>query len=251
MKKLLLFTITFFIALGVNAAFGYSFTEDFDKGFYWKSFPVSIDISENNAAEEDRLEGYLTVAIKEWEDGTGYDIWEQVYGGTRNVIRWTDDITAETGFPSATTLGVTIRYNVGTFFERIEILLNKNIPDLVNNKSNLLYQTILHEMGHTVGLGHSDQGSVMYATLGRYNQLYNDDIEGMRAVVEETLWRQDTNYVSDDAYTTVQSPSCGGGSTSAGSTGLGFGYIISLLFGILSIYLPLNIVVRKLFPLSK
>lgn len=249
MRKLLLFTITFFIALGVNAAFGYSFTEDFEKGFYWKSFPVNFDIQESDSSEEDRLEGYLTVVIKDWEDETGYDIWTQVYSGTQNVIRWTSDITGETGYPSATTLGVTVRYNVGTFFERVEILLNKSLPDLVSNKNNILHQTILHEMGHTVGLGHSDQSGIMYPTLGRYNQLYTDDIEGMKAVIEESFWRQDVGYVSDDAYTTVQSPNCG--NTSAASNGAALGYIVSLIFGILGTYLPISVIARKLFPIQK
>lgn len=249
MRKLLLFTVTFFVALGVNAAFGYSFTEDFEKGFYWKSFPVKFDIVESNAQEEDRLEGYLTVAIREWEDESGYDIWEQVYSGTPNIIRWTDDITGETGFPSESTLGVTIRHNVGTFFERVEIVLNRNIPDLVNNRSNLLYQTILHEMGHTVGLGHTSDGAVMYASLGRFNHLYSDDIQGMRAVIEETLWRQDTGYVSDQAFTTVQTPGCGNVGSDAASSGMAFGHILSLLFGLLVVYLPIGWIKRKLLPL--
>ncbi|MCK5884026.1 MAG: matrixin family metalloprotease [Bacteriovoracaceae bacterium] len=250
MRKLLLFTITFFVALGSNAVFGYSFTEDFDKGFYWKSFPVEFDVVESNNLEEGRLEGFLSVAIQEWEDETGHDIWEQVYGGTKNVIRWTDDITGETGFSAASTLGVTIRHNVGTFFERVEIVLNRRIPELVSNRGNLLYQTILHEMGHTVGLGHTNEGGIMQASLGSFNQLYADDIEGMKAVMDESLWRQDTGYISDQAFTTVKSSGCGGVGSDAASNGAGMGYLISLAFGLLAVYLPIRVLRWKLLPLK-
>lgn len=247
MKKLDLLIITFLL-LFASSSFSYEFTEDFTRGFYWASLPVKIKVQESDYSEKQRLESFLELSFEAWEDATSREIWEVEYSDdTQNVIRWTDDLYGETGYPESSTLAVTIRYNYGTYISRVEIVLNKNFPGLTENTGNRLYQTILHEVGHTVGLGHTSEGAIMNPIIGSYNMLYSDDIEGMIAVIDKTIERQTTGYVSPEAATTT------GGCTPAGFSDGGSikssnSFLASLLAGLLIIVLPFWAISRKLLP---
>jgi hypothetical protein len=121
---------------------------------------------------------------------------EQSRNYSGNYIRWSDNFGTETGFDPSRTLAITIRYYQGTFFERTEIILNGNLSYLRQNFGNTLKATLLHEIGHTIGLDHSSQQAIMAATMSNITTLQQDDIDGMIALVDSTLKRQESGYVS-------------------------------------------------------
>ena len=83
------------------------------------------------------------------------------------------------------TLAVTVRYSIGEQFSRTEIILNANHPQM--SDLEFVYGVILHELGHTLGVGHSSySNSIMTSSLG-YRENYDlsqDDSEGIDEVVE-------------------------------------------------------------------
>lgn len=182
-------------------SYGYAFTQDFNKGFYWRVFPLEVKKFASNATDGALLESLATEAFAEWEAVVGKNLWvvtpvEQSTKYTGNYIRWSENFGSETGYDPTRTLAITVRYNQGTFFEHTEIILNGGLSYLRQNWGNTLKITLLHEIGHTLGLDHSDQEAIMAASLGSVNVLQPDDINGMNALVDETIKRQTSGYTS-------------------------------------------------------
>lgn len=210
--KKVVFAIIFILT--ITPVFCYDFTDDFENGIYWGSFPISVAKYVSTASEGSQLNSLVTQAEAQWEDAVGQEIWDIASGYnistsySGNNIRWSDDFAADTGYSASSTLAVTIRYRTGTYFTYFEIILNGENENLRNNTNNMLYQTILHELGHTIGLDHSEYTSaVMYASLQGINSLSYDDEDGFVAVVDETLDRQETGYVSELATSTTTTSS--------------------------------------------
>jgi hypothetical protein len=105
------------------------------------------------------------------------------------------------------------------------------------NMNGLLYRTILHELGHTIGLDHTNEQGVMSAYLSNYSTLQYDDIEGFNYLVDETLRRQSIGYTSP--FSAQQSSNslignCGSAFAAGELRGSG-GFIWSFLFGLTSL----------------
>ena len=191
------------VFISCHPTYSYQFTEDFNLGIYWSQLPIRFAKVAANTVEGRQLDSLVSKAEEEWEDVIGVEIWdaaEEHYIGsapTANVIRWSNNFAAETGFSPDSTLAVTIRYRVGTFFDHFEIILNGENQVLRQNFANMLHQVLLHELGHVLGIGHSERSpAVMEANLRGYNELKDDDSSAASAVYTETIRRQDTGFIS-------------------------------------------------------
>ncbi|MFA6238802.1 MAG: matrixin family metalloprotease [Bacteriovorax sp.] len=227
----------------------YTFTSDFSKGFYWQNFPIQMSKFVTDPNDGPLLEQLTNQAVQDWENVTGKNLWDVSAVQTTtsfpgNYIRWSDNFGPETGYDPSKTLAITIRYNQGTFFQQTVIILNGNLSYLRQNWSNSLKTTILHEIGHTLGLDHSGSYAIMAANLTSLSTLQPDDIDGVNAVVDETIRRQATGYVSPYSVSSQEKnsliPACGTvedlGNSEGPSNGAG-NFIGSLLIGLLAIML--------------
>ncbi len=215
-----LFMLMAFFVLAVMPAssHAYNFTSDFNKGFYWQSFPIQMAKFVTNPNDGVLLEQLTNQAVAEWENAVGKNLWDfssvqtnSSYSG--NYIRWSDKFGEETGYDPSKTLAITIRYNQGTYFQQTVIILNGSMSYLRQNWGNSLKTTILHEIGHTLGLDHSGSNAIMAASLSSLSTLQPDDVQGVNAIVDETIRRQSTGYISPYSATTSEKkslvPACG------------------------------------------
>jgi hypothetical protein len=84
-----------------------------------------------------------------------------------------------------------------------------------------LYSVVLHETGHALGLGHSDNpGAVMYPYYRLQTGLTPDDIAGIQAIYGKS-GQTSTPPASGGSGGTVPSGSTGTGNTGTGSAGTG------------------------------
>ena len=222
-------------------------TQDFTKGYYWPSFPIQMNKFITNPSDGVLLENLTNQAVQDWESVTGKNLWnftnvQSVASFSGNYIRWSDNFGAETGYDPNKTLAITIRYNQGTYFQQTVIILNGNLTYLRQNWANALKITILHEIGHTLGLDHTSAAAIMAPNLSSISTLQPDDIEGVNAVVDETIRRQSTGYVSPYSTNSNQKnsliPACGTvedvGNGGGPQNGVG-NFIGSLFIGFLAI----------------
>ena len=144
----------------------------------------------------------------------GVNVWElnsQVYSGnpSGNFIRWSSNFAEDTGYDPVGTLAVTIRYNNGNFFDRVVIILNAQNSTLKQNFAGLLGKTILHEFGHTIGLGHTDVDAIMFPYTTSISALQNDDVNGAKEAVALNDYRSAIGYMANKETSHGIIPSCG------------------------------------------
>lgn len=187
---------------GVQKARAYNFTRDFQNGFYWGGFPIGMAKFATNSSDGQLLASLVSQAEAAWENSVGRNLWDFSSGFSTgspsgNHIRWSENFADETGYDQNGTLAITVRKSSGTHYVHSEIILNASFPGMKTNQNQILYRTILHEMGHVIGLDHSSSHWVVMApSLSSATSLQNDDVLGMNSIVDETLYRQATGFVS-------------------------------------------------------
>ncbi len=212
-KGLPLSLVAVFLSLNVGA---YEFSSDYKAGIYWLNFPVTLEPITDTIEDANFLQPIIDEAVTDWEQAVGKDIWSisPMRIGTTpvgNFIKWSMDIGGETGFDPNRTMAVTIRYNSGTFFERAVIILNGKMNYLRTNFGNSLKKTILHELGHTVGLDHSTELAIMGPSLSAIGVLQTDDIRGMTALIDDSIYKAQTGFVAEVNSNALDDGSSGGG----------------------------------------
>lgn len=227
--------IIFVFLLFSQSALAYRFTRDFQNGFYWQYLPIPITVIETKDPNlKESLEILSNNAIDEWHKRTGLTFWNfQKDGRTSNIIRWSRNFKAETNMDPIAVLAVAIRYTEGPYFAKTEIVINGS--HIMNANLSHLFTTIKHELGHTMGLDHSDvMSSIMWPELQGYGvEIDTDDVHGITAAHDTMVERQLTRYVSPLAYeesVNSQGLSCGTVTTTQSGAVQG---IFSLLAGIL------------------
>ena len=220
-------------------AWGYNLTQDFVNGFYWATLPISLVVIDDNSTRKNEITELAQDAIGEWENRTGLSLWDLTGGGTSNIIRWSTNFASETRMDPTSVLAIAIRYTNGPYFAKTEIIINGEHNSFNTGNKNIdmmnLGTTMVHELGHTVGLDHSENMmAVMAPTLQYpYNGLHSDDLHGIEDAHAQTQHRQMTKYISPLSYTKVdQSPqplSC----ATTSQVGAGGNGLLSLASGIL------------------
>lgn len=229
-----------------TSAWAYKFTTDFQNGFYWQETPISITVVDSDPERKSMIEDLAQAAIDDWQTSSGLQLWDFVGTGTKNIIRWSENFAQETKMDPTTVLAVAIRYTNGPYFAKTEIVINGS--HTYNKNEALLRTTLTHELGHTMGLDHSEvSDAVMAPTLQPwYTGLHKDDVAGIKEAFHEMDTRQVSGYVSplafEKAETKSQPLSCGtvGPITPVGG-GMSFNGLASLAGGLLISF------VRKIF----
>jgi hypothetical protein len=222
-------------------ALAYRETIDFQQGFYWSRFPVSMIVADANATRLQQIKGLVDQATAEWESGLE-NLWNITgqSSGSGNVIRWSNNFGNETGLDESSVLAVTIRYSQGPYIVKGEIIINGN--NRLNSAESNLRTVIVHEMGHTLGLDHSEYNNAVMAAnlIFNYQGLHWDDQQGMAHIVSTTKQRQAIGYVSplssgqeeesSSALGSCGTVDMGGGSGGGGSMilSLGLGMLMTL-----------------------
>ncbi len=224
----------------------YRLTQDFNDGFYWSSLPIQFIVMDPDAQRMNMIASIAQDAVSDWQDALIDNLWnvssqQSAPVSNRNIIRWSTNFAQETGMSESSTLAVAVRYTGGPYIARGEIIINGKHP--INSFPNQLKTVLVHELGHTLGLDHSEVNeAVMAPSLDlHYDGLHYDDVQGMSITVQETRRRQAIGYISPLSRretTESSSMSCGTIDISSGDGGSGGGsmnLILSLSLGLIII----------------
>ena len=111
-------------------AYGGDYTKDFENGLFRVDFPVKTVVVDNS------LKNIVSMAMNEWEEEIGVDIWDIVEAEGDFFIYWSNH------FSWFDILGETRRIYKNGSLERMEIILNENNFFLKN--SRILRWVLLH-----------------------------------------------------------------------------------------------------------
>ena len=201
MKRIMTLTLTLIFSVNAHA---YTLNKVAQAGARWKNFPIDMKLNpENSGLSSSEVLRVISSAMNKWNDGTGTDVYDTYIDSSVSPSEGmdADGISAVTfsksfrndsnGFDPDVTVAVGGQYGDGSEMSDGFVIFNAEAVawDTDEERSTTggnLYrddlQTIAtHELGHVLGLGHSDDNaSVMSATRTAKikRDLASDDISG-------------------------------------------------------------------------
>ena len=178
----------------IPAAWGYVFTTS-TYGDYvsWpktrKSLSLQVNPSNNDSLDAIEISGIVSEATAQWNENSSLKMSSQINysapsAGTNNIY-FTSSPSAYMGFGVVAVTQVSYKQYTGEIVEA-DIVINDYGFYFDNSSSSKFYlgNVITHELGHVLGLGHSEvKNATMFYVLGRgLYSLESDDLCGIQAV---------------------------------------------------------------------
>ena len=149
---------------------------------------VFVNSTNNQNLDPTTVQTIAENSVLQWDGKSRMSLRKNATAGTNqtnlNEIYFSTDASVFNGTGVVGLTQVYYKNNTGEIIEA-DILLNDNFTFSTNvNESNYLGNVITHEMGHFLGLGHSQvPGSSMFYALSRgQNQIADDDKAGVYSV---------------------------------------------------------------------
>lgn len=163
----------------------------------WSIFSAGQTLSSNNpltgaaTTVDPVFVSTIRAAFDRWEQVGNFDFVETTNPATANIIVTFDELSGQ----SANTIGLAQYYYSGSRLTRsyISFDLNRRYRTLDGSTYTAgtsgggalnLYTLVLHEVGHSLGLGHEDDYTTVMNSItdGVLTDLTSDDIAGIRAI---------------------------------------------------------------------
>lgn len=247
--KLVILIVSLF-TLNMNA---YRLNSVAEAGARWMNLPIQMEIntSNNDGLSSSEVTSTIEEAMDKWNTGTNKNIFQltgtnsvsssqaMALDGTSQIV-FSNNFMADTGFDPSTVVAIGGQYGNGTEMRDAFIVFNDESvtwtltgraePSATGYSDHLL-SIALHELGHTIGLGHSQYSdAVMYGTRTALvkDNLTQDDIDG-------ALYLTSSSVTGSGSSSTRRSSGGGCGSisnvnnTGSGNTNLAIFMLMPLL----------------------
>jgi hypothetical protein len=182
-----------------------------EAGARWINLPIQMEINtrNNNGLSSSEIISTMEDAMDKWNTGTNKEIFEltgtnamsssqaMALDGTSQIV-FSDNFMADTGFDPHTVVAIGGQYGNGTEMRDAFVVFNdENVTWTLSGASpaatgysDHLLSIAVHELGHTIGLGHSQYSdAVMYGSRTALikDNLSQDDIDGALYLTSSSL----------------------------------------------------------------
>lgn len=239
MKKVILAVA---VLLFASSMYGYRLNRVAESGSRWQQLPVSMTLNPaDSGMGSEETQRAITGAMDSWNKGVGASILDvgSINTGLKasqgmdpdavNAIVFSKSFLADTGFDADVTVAVGGQYGDGSAMSSAFIVFNAQKVGWGTDGTCKGYsycddlETIsLHELGHVLGLGHSEVAeAAMSAKRGSKinRELMQDDIDGAKFLTQYSVAGGSASYSGDSD----QSSGGGGGSGGCGTISTGSG----------------------------